>query len=84
MVTFIRVLHEFMHYPLVTTNPPGRRVADFVYSAWSCYNPTKGSKLLNQANLSHNADSWTWYALYIYLTKVSGRVFSNSRGPQDN
>lgn len=73
-----------MHYPLVTTNPLGRRVAGFVYSAWSCYNPTKGGKLLDQANLIHNADSWTWYALHIYLTEVSGRVVSNSRSHQDN
>lgn len=73
-----------MYYPLVTTNPPGQRVADFVYSAWSCYSHTKGDKLLNQANTIRDADSWTWYALPIYPTEVCGRELSNPCGPQDN
>ncbi|KKY25675.1 hypothetical protein UCDDS831_g02018 [Diplodia seriata] len=74
------VLHEFMHYPKVGKEATGVQITDIAYGAWNCYNAKNNADLQAQMaekglKLIHNADTYVYYAMQIYLEHVCDRKF---------
>ncbi|OJD32239.1 uncharacterized protein BKCO1_4000090 [Diplodia corticola] len=74
------VLHEFMHYPKVGLEATGKQITDIAYGAWNCYNAKNDDAVkarMEEKNLQliHNADTYVYYAMHIYLEHVCDRTF---------